>query len=174
MDTGLLIVRIVAGLLFAGHGTQKLFGWFGGHGLAGTGGAFEKLGFRPGKPMAGAAGLGELGGGILLALGLLTPIVAAAVIGVMVNAVVAAHLGKGPWAMNGGWELPVLYGAVAAALAFVGPGAYSVDNAVGWTLAGDGWGVAALVIGCCAGLVTLAVRASNRTRDARGGLGQAA
>src|SRR5215467_11873908 len=83
MDLGLLLLRLVAGLSFAAHGTQKLFGWFGGHGLAGTGGFLEQLGFHPGKRAALMAGLGEAGGGLLLALGALTPLAAAILIGVM-------------------------------------------------------------------------------------------
>src|SRR3954454_7675468 len=82
MDTGLLLIRIVVGLLLVGHGTQKLFGWFGGHGLEGTGGFFEKLGYRPGKVWAAVAGMSETGGGLLLALGLFTPLASAMIIGV--------------------------------------------------------------------------------------------
>jgi len=81
MEVGLLVVRVVVGVLVAAHGAQKLFGWFGGHGLDGTAGFLESMGYRPGRPMALAAGLGELGGGALLAAGLLTPLGVAAVIG---------------------------------------------------------------------------------------------
>jgi putative oxidoreductase len=174
MDIALLAVRVIVGLLLAGHGAQKLFGWFGGHGLAGTGGFFESIGYRPGRLMALAAGAGEFGGGLLLALGLLTPLGGAAVVGVMLNAIVAAHWGKGPWASNGGWELPLIDAAVGAGLAFAGPGRYSLDRALGWSLSGDGWGVAALALGVVAALGTLAVRASVLAREGRGPLQHAA
>ena len=165
MHVGLLILRVVVGLLLVGHGTQKLFGWFGGHGLEGTGQFFHNLGYRPGRPMAFLAGLGEAGGGALLALGFLTPLAGAAIIATMMNAGIAVHRGKGPWASNGGWELPLTYGTVAAAAAFTGAGRYSIDHALGWNLAGNGWGVAALLAGVIAGLVTLAIRAAALRHD---------
>jgi putative oxidoreductase len=87
MSMGLLVLRVAFGALFAAHGTQKLFGWFGGYGLEGTGGFFESIGFRPGKVMAFVAGATELSAGLGLAFGLLTPLAAAAVIGVMINAI---------------------------------------------------------------------------------------
>src|SRR5438445_1261958 len=158
MHVGLLILRVVVGLLLVGHGTQKLFGWFGGHGPEGTGQFFHNIGFRPGKHMAILAGLGEAGGGALLALGFVTPLAGAAVIGTMLNAALSVHRGKGPWATDGGWELPLTYGTVAAATAFVGPGRYSVDHILDWTLAGNEWGVAAIIAGFLAGFAVLAAR----------------
>ena len=128
----LLIVRLVVGLGFAAHGAQKLFGWFGGYGLAGTGGFFEGLGFKPGKLFAGAAGAGELLGGLLLALGFGGPIGSMLIISVMVVAILAVHLSNGFFAPNG-IELPLLYAALAVTFAFVGFGAYSLDAALGWT-----------------------------------------
>src|SRR3982751_2357225 len=116
------VLRALIGGLFIGHGTQKLFGWFGGHGIAGTGGFFESLGYRPGKPHATLAGLTEAGGGLLLALGLFTPLAAAALIGVMVNAIGAVHWPNGLWVTEGGVEYPLVLAAVACALAFTGPG----------------------------------------------------
>src|SRR5207248_5394346 len=101
MNLGLLVLRLVVGLLLAGHGAQKLFGWFGGHGLAGTAGFFEKLGFRPGKPHAFLSGLAEFGGGVSIVLGFLTPLGAAAIIGGMGVAIGAAHAGKGFFVMEG-------------------------------------------------------------------------
>src|SRR5437763_7007812 len=162
MDFALLLIRVVVGLLLAGHGAQKLFGWFGGYGLAGTGGFFESIGYKPGKLMAFLAGLGEAGGGLFLALGLLGPLAAAAVVGVMLNAIVSAHWGKGPWATNGGWELPLTYGAVAAATAFAGSGRFSLDRALDWTLSGTGWGIASVAAGFAAAAVTVGVRAALR------------
>src|SRR5436190_9716867 len=147
MDTGVFLLRIVIGLFFAGHGAQKLFGWFGGHGLAGTGGFFEGLGYRPGKLFAAAAGLSEFFGGALLALGLFTPLAAAAIIGVMFNAVAAVHAKNGPWVTDGGWEYPAVLATAAAAIAFTGPGAASLDHALGFDLDGIVWGTAASVRG---------------------------
>jgi putative oxidoreductase len=169
MDIGLLLVRIAVGLLVAGHGAQKLFGSFGGYGIAGTGGFFESLGYRPGKPLAVLAGLGEFVGGLLLLFGWFTPFGAAAVIGVMANAVASAHWGKGPWATSGGWELPVTNAAVAAMLAFTGTGEVSLDAALDWDLAGTDWGAVALLLGLGSALVVLGLRAASRGRAAVGG-----
>src|SRR5207253_2809226 len=99
MDFGLLILRVVVGALLVGHGTQKLFGWFGGYGLEGTGGFFHSLGFRPGRAMAAVAGLSEAGGGLLLALGLLTPLAGAAIVGTLLVAA-SVHVEKGLWGTN--------------------------------------------------------------------------
>lgn len=156
MNTGLLVLRLVIGLLLVGHGSQKLLGLFGGPGLAGAGGFFHSLGFRPGKPMAVVAGVSEVGAGALLAVGLLTPLASATVIGTLVVAG-SVHWASGLWAQNGGYELPLAYVAAAAALAFTGPGAYSLDNALGLDrLAGNGWGVAAVVAGALSGLGVVA------------------
>src|SRR5215510_11946058 len=129
MSLGLLIVRLVVGVGLAAHGTQKLFGWFGGYGLSGTGQFLEQLGFRPGRLHATLAGLAEVLGGLLLALGFLTPAAASAVVAVMLVAVVSAHLKNGFFAQNGGYEYPLVLAVVAAAFAFTGPGALSVDQA---------------------------------------------
>jgi putative oxidoreductase len=129
-DLGLLALRIgVGGTLFA-HGAQKLFGWFGGTGLEQTGARFEQLGFRPGKTNAIAAGLGEAGGGALLAAGLGTPVAAAAVAGTMTVAS-SMHAARGFFNSPGGFEFPAVLGWSAAALALTGPGAASLDHAFG-------------------------------------------
>ncbi|MGW1994567.1 DoxX family protein [Embleya sp. NPDC001921] len=126
-DVGLLALRVgTGGVLFA-HGAQKLFGWFGGHGLAGTGSAMEHMGFRPGRHSAIAAGLGEAGGGVLLALGLATPAAGAAAAGAMAGAV-AVHAPAGFFAQSGGFEYPAFLGFVAAGLGVAGPGRFSVDH----------------------------------------------
>lgn len=132
-DLGLLALRVgVGGTLFA-HGAQKLFGWFGGGGLNQTGAMFERIGFRPGKPHAMAAGLGEAGGGALLAVGLGTPGASAAVAGTMIVAS-SMHVENGFFTTKGGFEYPAVLGWSAAALALAGPGAFSLDHALGHRL----------------------------------------
>jgi len=156
VNTGLLVLRLVIGLLLVGHGTQKLFGYFGGPGLAGAGGFFHSLGFRPGRAMAIVAGTSEAGAGVFLALGLFTPLASAAIIGTLVVAG-SVHWAKGLWGQNGGYETPLLYATAAAALAFTGPGAYSLDNALNLDgFSGIGWGVAAVAVGTVSGLVVVA------------------
>ncbi len=131
MTLALLIVRLFVGLGLAAHGAQKLFGWFGGYGIKGTGGFFESLGFRPGALFALAAGLGEFGGGLLTALGLGGPIGPALIIMVMLVAILTVHLGHGFFVTKNGVELPLTYIAGALAVAFAGPGAYSADALLG-------------------------------------------
>lgn len=130
-DLGLLALRVTAGGLLAGHGAQKLFGAFGGHGLAGTAGWLESLGLRPGKPWATLAGLSEFGGGALTALGLGGPLGPIALQGAMATAARKAHWDKPIWVTAGGAELPALYSGVGVALALAGPGRYSLDRALG-------------------------------------------
>jgi putative oxidoreductase len=158
MSIGLLILRLVVGLGLFAHGAQKLFGWFGGYGLAGTGQFLEQLGFRPGRLQAAQAGIAEAGGGLLLAAGFLTPVAAAAVVAVMVVAAVSVHLQKGFFAHNGGYEYTLVLAAVALALAFTGPGAVSVDQALGIPWSGERWGLGALAAGLIGAAVPLAVR----------------
>ncbi|MFD7546855.1 DoxX family protein [Streptomyces sp. NPDC059578] len=127
-DLGLLLLRLGVGGALAAHGTQKLFGWFGGHGIEGTGNAMESMGYAPGKPSAIASGLAEAGGGTLLAVGLATPFAGAAAAGGMAGAA-AVHAPHGFFAADGGFELPVTFGLVGAALALTGAGRYSLDHA---------------------------------------------
>lgn len=147
MDAGRLLVRGAIGTFFVGHGTQKLFGWFGGHGPEGTGQFFESIGIRPGKRHALAAGAAEAGGGLLLALGLATPVASALLSSVMVTAIRQVHGRNGPWSSNGGYE----YNAVLLAALFDivdhGPGDLSVDAALGRTRSGLGWAAGALALG---------------------------
>src|SRR5262245_1565810 len=131
MDTALLIIRMTFGLAMAAHGAQKLFGWFGGHGIKATGGFFEAIGFRPGVPFAIAAGLSELGGGTLIAFGLLTPFGAAAVTSAMLVAIISVHVKNGFFAIGNGIELPFLYAVVAVAVAWSGAGSFSLDHVLG-------------------------------------------
>lgn len=144
MEVGLLIIRVVLGVVFAVHGAQKLFGWFGGFGIAGTGGWLASMGFRPARLHATVSGLSEFGGGLLLAFGLLTPLGAAAVAGVMIVAIATVHIGNGFFNGAGGYEFNLTLAATALALAFTGPGRYSLDNAFAWSLAGTEWGLAAI------------------------------
>ena len=129
-DVGLLAIRVgVGGTLFA-HGAQKLFGWFGGGGLGGTATMFDNIGFKPGKVNAVAAGLGEAGGGALIAFGLATPAAGAAVAGTMAVAA-SMHADNGFFAQGGGLEYPAVLGLVAGSLALTGPGELSLDAATG-------------------------------------------
>jgi putative oxidoreductase len=128
---GLFAVRLILGLGLAAHGAQKLFGWFGGYGLEGTGDFFESLGFRPGRAFAALAGLGELGGGLLTAAGFLGPIGPAIMILVMLVAILAVHRPNGFFASNNGIELPLLFATGALAVAVAGPGVISLDALFG-------------------------------------------
>src|SRR3954454_20727989 len=142
MNAGQLALRSTIGPLFVGHGAQKLFGSFGGHGLEGTGGFFDSLGLKPGRRMAMAAGLSELVGGALVTLGALTPIGATLVSSTMVTAIRKVHAPNGPWVTNNGFEYnAVLVGAMTA-LAETGPGAPSVDSALFPRLRGPFWAAA--------------------------------
>jgi putative oxidoreductase len=167
MSEGLLLLRVVLGLVVAAHGAQKLFGWFGGPGLAGTSGWLESMGFRPGKLHAGVTGLAEFGGGLLLALGFLTPLGAAAVIGVMTVAIVTVHSQNGFFNTSGGFEFNLVLLVAAATLAFTGPGEYSVDLALDWDLYGTRWGMSALALAVVTAGLTLAARRDIPSRDAQ-------
>ena len=148
MKLGKLAVRGVVGPLFIGHGTQKLFGWFGGHGLDGTAGFFEQgIGLRPGKRHATAAGLSEAVGGALITVGAMTPLAASMVIGTMVTAIRKVHAPKGPWVTEGGYEYNAVLIAAMVALAESGPGKPSVDAAAFPKLKGAGWALLALGAG---------------------------
>jgi putative oxidoreductase len=159
MNAGLLIARVVLGLLMAAHGAQKLLGWFGGHGLAGTAGFFEALGFRPGKLFAVLASMTEIGSGVLVALGLFGPLGPAGMVAVMIVAGGSVHLKNGIFATSNGIEVALLYATGAAALALTGPGAYSLDRLLSlsfvWTPAVR---LGALALGFVGGAVNLALR----------------
>ncbi|MCY8504389.1 DoxX family protein [Bacillus atrophaeus] len=128
LSVGLLIIRLIIGLLFVGHGAQKLFGWFGGHGLKGTGSWFESIGMKPGVTVALLAGLSELFGGIMFALGLLTPLAGIIIAGTMVMAIVKVHGANGLWVTNNGYEYNLTLLAVTIGIALTGPGQYAVDT----------------------------------------------
>jgi putative oxidoreductase len=152
VEIALLVLRLVVGLGFAAHGAQKLFGAFGGHGIEGTAGVFEQLGLRPGKHHAWTAGSAEFAGGLLIALGLLTPFAAAALIAVMTAAVLTVHLPNGFFNPDNGYEYNLVLVAVVFALAGIGAGDWSLDNALGLDLAGTVWALAAAGVGVLGGL----------------------
>lgn len=147
MKIGRLLLRLVVGGLFVGHGTQKLFGWFGGNGLDATAQGFEHLGLRPGRQNAIAAGAAEAGGGALLAVGLATPLAASVLIATMLTAIHRVHAKNGPWTTNGGYEYNLVLIAAALTLAELGPGALSLDGASGRERSGPGWALFALAAG---------------------------
>lgn len=158
LSVGLLLVRVVVGLIMAGHGAQKLFGWFGGYGVRKTGEFFAQLGFQPGTAFAAAASISEIVSGLLVTFGFLGPVGPALMIAVMIVAAISVHWGQGLFAPKG-VEIPLLYGAAAFGLALTGFGQYSIDNAVG--IAGhlptsDTWIV--LTLGIIGGFANLALR----------------
>jgi putative oxidoreductase len=144
MRLGALLIRAVVGPLFIGHGTQKLFGWFGGGGIEGTGGFFENLGLRPGKRHAVAGGTAEALGGLLLTLGAATPVAATMVSSTMVTAIRKVHAAKGPWVTNGGYEYNAVLIAAMTALVDIGPGPVSVDEQLLPELKGPRWAALSL------------------------------
>jgi putative oxidoreductase len=163
LSFGLLVGRLVVGVGMAAHGAQKLFGWFGGHGLAGTAGYFESLGYRPGRLFATAAGLGELMSGLLIALGLFGPVGPSLLLAVMIVAMMQ-HWRNGFFAMNNGIELPLLYASAGVALAFTGPGIYSLDEALGLgKLSNPSVQTTVLAVAALGALATLAVRRRQPT-----------
>jgi len=161
MDLALLVLRLVVGLFFVGHGAQKLWGSFGGHGPQGTGQFFESLGIRPGLRNALAAGWSEVTGGALLALGLFSPLGALLIISVMTVAIITVHGKNGPWATASGYE----YNAVLIASSFLlaaNPGDWSLDAALGLgAIHGTAFALAALVLGVAGGFMAVAAGRSQ-------------
>jgi putative oxidoreductase len=155
MNLVLLALHVYVGVLFFVHGVQKLFGWFGGYGIAGTAGFMESLGLRPGRLHAWASGLAETIGGLLLALGLVTPIGAALAISVMVTAIITVHGTKGFFNTEGGYEFNLTLIAAAFVLAGVGPGEWSLDNVFNVDWNGTGWALIALGAGIVGGVAAV-------------------
>jgi putative oxidoreductase len=129
---GLLLLRLVVGLTFAGHGLQKAFGWWTGPGWTGWTGAVARMGFRPALLWSAISIGAELAGGLLLAAGLLTPIAVTAIAGQSVVIILKAHWAKGFWNRDGGYEFPLALAAAAIAVGLIGPGALSADAALGF------------------------------------------
>lgn len=168
-DAGLFVLRAGVGGVLIAHGTQKLFGWFGGHGLEGTANAFESMGFTPGRPSALAAGLGEAGGGALIALGLATPVAGAAAAGTMIAAT-AVHAPAGFFAQQGGFEYPALLTVSTAALALTGPGGWSLDKMLGYRLNRPWMGVTGLVVSVAGATAVLQRRRAALSAQAAAGM----
>ncbi|HET9771087.1 MAG TPA: DoxX family protein [Acidimicrobiia bacterium] len=160
MDTGLLVLRIVIGLLLVGHGAQKLFGWFGGDGLTGTAGFFRSVGYWPPRLIAGFIGGAELVGGAGLALGLATPLAGAIVIAAMLNVAVAIHRRNELSGDDGGYEYPLVFAAAAALVGFTGSGAVSLDAWTGFGGGGLATGLFALGLGVLTGSAILVSRSA--------------
>jgi putative oxidoreductase len=165
MAYGLLVLRVVVGLTMAGHGLQKLLGWFGGPRLKGTEGMFRKLGFPAARALAVLAALAETSG-LLLGLGLVTPIAALAIAIVMLNAIGSVHWKNGFWAANGGYEFNLTLLAAVVAIAAIGPGRFSLDRLIGWegAISGLWWGVGVLL---AAALVSTATLSTRRIEEPR-------
>ena len=161
MDIGLLLLRILLGALLFGHAMQKLTGAFHGHGPAGTAPIFETWGLRPGRPLVLVAGSSELLAAGLITLGLAVPLGTAIAVGTMTVAA-SVNVAKGLWATGGGYELPLVYGGVAAGLGFTGAGSWSVDHSLGWSY-NAGIGAAALFAGLAAAGLVIGYAARNKT-----------
>jgi putative oxidoreductase len=164
VSAGLLLLRVFVGVTFSLHGFQKLFGWFGGGGLGGTAGWFRSLGLGDGRVAAVLAGVGEIAGGLGLALGLLTPLAATAMIGTMTVAAYVNASENGFWSVSKGWELNGYLIVVAWAVATTGPGRHSLDAVLGVPVpTGVVPGLAALALGVGAGTL----RWTTRSRSGR-------
>ncbi|MEU9987076.1 DoxX family protein [Streptomyces sp. NPDC048045] len=158
MNTGLLILRLVTGLLFVGHGVQKVSHRLGGHGIEGAAAEFRADGFRGGRLTAAAAGLGQITAGLLLAAGALTPLAAVTAGGVMTVAATVKWR-NGLWVQHDGYEYPLVLIVLPAVLTLTGPGRWSVDRAAGLLPWAPWWAAAAVGLGVSSGLMTRALLA---------------
>jgi putative oxidoreductase len=164
MKLGSLVLRGAIGPFFIGHGTQKLFGWFGGHGPEGTAGFMESLGMRPGRRHAALSGWAETLGGAGILLGALTPLASSAITATMVTAIRKVHAGKGPWVTEGGYEYNVVTIAALMALTADGPGHPSVDATRFPRMKGSAWALLALGAGV-AGSYVATSESANAAAD---------
>lgn len=167
MNFALLVLRLIVGGLFVGHGTQKLLGWFGGHGLDGTAAYFETTGLKPGRINAIAAGVAEVTAGVLLAAGFLTPLAAALITAVMVTAVWTVHRPNGLWITDGGYEYNLVLAAIAFAITAVGAGSWSLDAAWNLDLDGTSWAFIELAAGALGGWIAAIAPQHGRSRSSR-------
>jgi putative oxidoreductase len=161
-DLALVIIRLVVGLTFAAHGAQKAFGWWNGPGMPGWQGVMERLGFRPTGLFAAVSMAAELGGGLLLAAGLLTPVAVAALVGQSVVIIVKSHLPRGFWNRDNGFEFPLALVAGVVAIGLIGPGGVSLDAALG-LVPTDATRIGAVAVGLLGGAAALAVPTLNRS-----------
>jgi len=159
MAYGILLLRVIVGLVLFAHGAQKLFGWWGGHGIRGTGGFFAGLRFRMPTAMAMVAGVSEASG-VLFAAGLLTPFAALLMTSTMVVAVGSVHIKNGLFLSNNGYEYNLVLWSASIAVAATGPGRFSLDNAFGWAdnISGLWWGVGVLALSFAGAGMVLALR----------------
>lgn len=155
-DLGLLVLRLALGAMFLAHGAQKLFGAFGGPGSEGFARALEKMGYEQAPVLSMVTGVTEFGAGALLVLGLFTPLAAAGILGVMAN-VVFSKLGAGVFASGGGFEYEAMFGVVALALMFTGPGRVALDNGRAWYRRPVLTGFLCLILAAAASAVVLTV-----------------
>lgn len=155
-DVGILILRLALGLTFAAHGAQKLLGWWGGPGFAGWTGGIARMGLRPAPLWAAISAGVEFFGGLLLALGLLTPIASAFLVAQSTYIVVRAHLPRGFWNSGGGIEFPLQLLAGSLLVVATGPGALAIDPALGVDL-GVWWRAGSLVVAVVGALVAMAI-----------------
>ncbi|MEO9170274.1 MAG: DoxX family protein [Candidatus Baltobacteraceae bacterium] len=167
MDLAFLLIRLLLGAAIAAHGSQKLFGWFGGPGLTGAAGFFEQLGFRPGRLFVFGAAGGEIAGGVLTALGIGGALGPAIIVMVMLVAILAVHVRAGFFAQAGGWELSAFYISNAVAVAFAGSGAYSLDRVLGLNILDSPTQVTiALAVAAVLALLNLSARRGAPAREA--------
>jgi putative oxidoreductase len=156
-DLGLLLIRLVIGLLFIGHGTGKLFGWFGQGGIKGTGAFFNSVGYHPAETLAAFTGIIELAAGILLCLGFLIPLASAIIIGDMMNAAFVKSA-DGFWIADDGYEYELVLILLVTILTITGAGVYALDRDRQWFRNRAGGLIFAVVLGVIAGVIMMIVR----------------
>lgn len=171
VTAGLLVLRLVLGLTLAAHGAQKLFGWFEGPGLAGFATNLEDLGVRPGRIWAVVSAVVEFGGGLLVALGLLTPVAALFLVGDLLIAILTVHLTRGFWNHNGGFEFPLVLIGGFIGISLIGPGSFSLDRVIRLSLPEPATWLA-IVIVVLLGVVAAAASGRVQTASQSGQPGQ--